>query len=212
MEQNRLAKAFLDMYDPQRQGTQVKVTCERGMDAYESVKAIHAIDNSYVNKIEYPKGGFDDQLKLVSKMLAGKSGTRVFYLELGGFDDHAQEKDQHAKLLKQLDESLASFYEDLKVQGLEDKVVTMAFSEFGRRVKENGSNGTDHGTAAPMFVFGGKVKGGMFGVYPSLSDLDQGDLKYNVDFRSVYYSLVEDWLRGDAQGVLGKSFEKLKLV
>jgi uncharacterized protein (DUF1501 family) len=79
-------------------------------------------------------------------------------------------------------------------------------------VKENGSGGTDHGTAAPVLVFGGKVKGGLYGVYPSLTELDQGDLKYQIDFRSVYYTLVEDWLKGDAKSVLGKSYEKLGFV
>jgi len=212
-EQNRLAKAFMDMYDPARQGTQIKVTCERGMDAYRSVEAIHSLTGGYQNKVEYPKSSnIARDLQLVSKLLSGSSGTRVFYVELGGFDDHAQEKDQHAKLLKQLDEAVGAFYKDLEAQGLQDRVVTMAFSEFGRRVKENGSGGTDHGTAAPVLVLGGKVKGGMYGVMPSLTNLDNGDLKYEVDFLSVYYTLVENWLKGDARTVMRGSFEKLAFV
>ncbi|OXM86620.1 DUF1501 domain-containing protein [Paenibacillus rigui] len=211
-DQNRLAQAFLDMYDPGRQGTQVKVTCEHGQDAYKSVEAIHSLTNAYANKVEYPKSGIARDLQLVSKMLAGKSGTRVFYVELGGFDDHVQEKEQHAKLLKQLDEAVGTFYKDLEAQGLQDRVVTLTFSEFGRRVRENGNGGTDHGTAAPVFVLGGKVKGGMYGVMPSLTNLDNGDLKYEVDFRSVYYTLVDNWLKGDAQTVLQKSYEKLAFI
>lgn len=212
LEYNRIAKAFLDMYDPKRQRTHIAVTCQRGMDAYESVQAIHALGDAYRNKVEYPQSNFAKDLQLVAKMLASGSGTRVFYVELGGFDDHAQEKEQHAKLLKQMDEGLSAFYKDLEAQGLEERVVTMAFSEFGRRVKENGSGGTDHGTAAPVLVFGGRVKGGLYGVYPSLTDLDQGDLKYDIDFRSVYYTLVEDWMKGDARSVLGKAYEKLGFV
>ncbi|ULL14222.1 DUF1501 domain-containing protein [Paenibacillus sp. H1-7] len=211
-EQNRLAKAFMDMYDPNRQGTQIKVTCERGSDAYQSVEAIHNLTSGYQNKVEYPKSNIARDLQLVSKLLSGQSGTRVFYVELGGFDDHAQEKEQHAKLLKQLDEAVGTFYKDLEAQGLQDRVVTMAFSEFGRRVKENGNGGTDHGTAAPVLVLGGKVMGGMYGVMPSLTNLDNGDLKYEVDFRSVYYTLVENWLKGDARTVLRGSFEKLAFI
>jgi uncharacterized protein (DUF1501 family) len=212
-DQNRLAKAFLDMYDPFRQGTQVKVTCEQGKDAYMSVEALHNLSNSYQNKIEYPKSNLAKDLQLASKMLSGNSGTRVFYLELGGFDDHANERDQQARVLKQLDEALGAFYRDLETQGLQDRVVTMIFSEFGRRVKENNSGGTDHGTAAPVFMIGGKVKGGLYGVQPSLTNLDKGgDLKYEVDFRSVYHTLVDSWLKGDAKTVLGKTYENLKFL
>lgn len=211
-DQNRIAKAFLDMYDPTRQLTQIQVACRSGKDAYASVEAIQAMDGIYPNKVQYPKSGIAKDLQLVSKMLAGNAGTRVFYVQLGGFDDHAQEKEQHAKLLKDLDMAVKAFYDDLEALGLQDRVVTMVFSEFGRRVKENGSGGTDHGTAAPMFIMGGSVKGGLYGGYPKLTDLDKGDLKYEVDFRSVYYSLIEDWMKGDAKGTLGKTFEKFSFV
>lgn len=212
-DQNRLAAAFLDMYDPFRQGTQVKVTCEQGKDAFQSVEALHQLSNTYQNKIEYPKTNIARDLQLASKMLAGKSGTRVFYLEIGGFDDHANEKEQQARVLKQLDEGLGAFYKDLEAQGLQDRVITMTFSEFGRRVKENSSGGTDHGTAAPMFIIGEKMKGGLYGIQPSLTNLDKGgDLKYEVDFRSVYYTVVDSWLQGDAKTVLGKTYEKINFI
>ncbi|WP_248930277.1 DUF1501 domain-containing protein [Paenibacillus hamazuiensis] len=211
-DQNRLSKAFLDMYDPQRQIARVQVTCQRGVDAYESVEAIHALAGAYQNKIEYPKSGFAKDLQLVVRLLAGGAGTRVFNVQLGGFDDHADEKNMHAKLLLQMDQALSAFYRDLEAHGLQDRVVTMTFSEFGRRVRENGSGGTDHGTAAPMFVFGGRVKGGLYGTQPSLTNLDNGDLKYEVDFRSVYYTLLDNWLKGDAKGALGQTYEKLAFV
>ncbi len=211
-DKNRLAQAFLDMYDPDRQGTQLSVTSQYGWDAYNSVEAIHGLANSYANKIEYPQSGIAKDLQVVVKMLAGKSGTRVFYVQAGGFDDHAVEKDQHAKLLQEIDEGISAFYQDLEFQGLENQVMTMAFSEFGRRVKENGSGGTDHGTAAPVVILGGKIKGGVYGAAPNLGNLDNGDLKYDIDFRTVYYTIVDNWLQGDAQSVLGKSYEKLTFV
>jgi uncharacterized protein (DUF1501 family) len=210
VEQNRIAQAFLDMYDPKRQGVQLQVACRRGVEAYESVAAIQSLGSSYRNKVVYPKTGIGKDLQLVSQILTGQSGTRVFYAQLGGFDDHAQEKQQHAKLLEDLDVAVTAFYADLEEQGLADRVVTLAFSEFGRRVKENGSGGTDHGTAAPVFVMGNKVKGGLYGVYPSLTNVDRnGDLKYEVDFRSVYHTLIDRWLQGDAKSTLAKTYENL---
>jgi uncharacterized protein (DUF1501 family) len=212
LEKNRLAKAFMDMYGIDGQMEQLRVTCGRGADAYHSVEAIQSLSAGYQKKVEYPNTNFSRDLQLVSKLLAGKSGTRVFYVQLGGFDDHALEREQHARLLKELDEGLGAFYKDLEAQGLGERVVTMAYSEFGRRVKENGSGGTDHGTAAPVFVLGSRVKGGLYGAYPSLTNLDSGDLKYEVDFRSIYYSIVDGWLKGDAVSVLGKAYEKLAFV
>jgi uncharacterized protein (DUF1501 family) len=212
LDKNRIAKTFMDMYGANSQLEQLKVTGQRGVETYQSVEAIHALSSNYQMIVEYPNTVFSKDLQIISKLLAGKSGTRVFYVQLGGFDDHAVEKEQHAKLLKQLDEGLSTFYKDLEAQGLQDRVVTMTFSEFGRRVKENGSGGTDHGTAAPMLVLGSRVKGGLYGAYPSLTNLDNGDLKYEVDFRSVYYTLVDGWLKGDAKSVLGKTYEKLAFI
>ncbi|WP_328803507.1 DUF1501 domain-containing protein [Paenibacillus silvestris] len=212
MDKNRITKAFLDMYGDQNQMEQLRVVAGRGYEAYKSVEAIQSLTAAYVNKVEYPKTNFASDLQLVAKLLAGKSGTRVFNVQIGGFDDHADEKEQHARVLTQVDQGLTAFYKDLEAQGLQDRVAIMMFSEFGRRVKENGSGGTDHGTAAPMFVIGGKVKGGLYGAYPSLSNLDNGDLKYEVDFRSVYSTLVDSWLKGDAATVLGKPYESLKFI
>jgi uncharacterized protein (DUF1501 family) len=212
LDKNRIAKTFMDMYGMKDQVESLKVTSQRGAEAYQSVEAIHALSSDYQKKVEYPNTSFAKDLQIISKLLAGKSGTRIFYVQIGGFDDHFDEKNVHAKVLKQLDEGLSAFHKDLEAQGLQDRVVSMVFSEFGRRVKENGSGGTDHGTAAPMLVMGGRVKGGLYGAYPSLTRLDNDDLKYEVDFRSVYYTLVDSWLKGDAAGVLGKSYEKLAFI
>ncbi|CAN7336033.1 DUF1501 domain-containing protein [Paenibacillus sp. LjRoot56] len=212
MDKNRITKAFLDMYGASNSFDQLRVISARGSEAYKSVEAIQSLAATYTKKIEYPNTNFARDLQLVTKLLAGKSGTRLFNVEVGGFDDHADEKLQHAQMLTQVDEGLTAFYQDLQAQGLQDRVAVMVFSEFGRRVKENGSGGTDHGTAAPMFVIGGKVKGGLYGAYPSLSNLDNGDLKYEVDFRSVYSTLIDSWLNGDTATVLGKTYENLKFI
>lgn len=211
--QNRIAQSFLDMYDPKKQSVRIQVACRCGAEAYESVAAIQSLGAAYRNKIEYPKSAIGGDLQLIAQLLSGQSGTRVFYAQLGGFDDHAQEKVQHARLLKEMDAAIAAFYADLEENGLAERVVTVIFSEFGRRVKENGSGGTDHGTAAPVFVLGRKVKGGLYGAYPSLTDIDRnGDLKYEVDFRSVYFTLIDRWLAGDAKGVLARTYENIGFI
>jgi len=115
--------------------------------------------------------------------------------------------------LERVDSGINAFHQDLVQMGVANDVLIMTFSEFGRRVKENGSQGTDHGTAAPLFVLGNRVKGGLFGQYPSLSQLDNnGDLIYTVDFRSVYATILEDWLKADAKTILRGSFENLGFV
>jgi uncharacterized protein (DUF1501 family) len=114
--------------------------------------------------------------------------------------------------MRNFGDALAAFLEDLKRQGVSKKVVVAVFSEFGRRVKVNASQGTDHGVAGPMFVIGDDVKGGLKGTYPSLTDLDKGDLKMSVDFRTVYASLLEDWIKVEHQRVLGQKFDKLSLL
>jgi uncharacterized protein (DUF1501 family) len=138
--------------------------------------------------------------------------TRVYYAHIGGFDTHGGQKGAHERLLEELSGGIAAFYRDLEQQGNADRVLTIAFSEFGRRVAENASGGTDHGTAAPMFIVGGGVKPGIYGRQPSLTDLDQGDLKYAVDFRSVYATTIERWMRADAAKVLGARFDSIPFL
>jgi uncharacterized protein (DUF1501 family) len=207
-QKNRLARAFQSMYGLQLNNTKIQVTASRGTDAYSSVSAIQSLVSQYDNRTEYPAGAFAEDLRLVVKLLSSGSGTRVFWTELDGFDDHADERGQHAELLAVYDNAISAFYQDLELHGLAEDVVVLTFSEFGRRVKENGTGGTDHGAAAPVFLLGGRVSGGMYGEYPSLTKLDNnGDLKYNVDFRSIYASLLDGWLGGDVKEVLGKSYE-----
>ena len=155
---------------------------------------------------------FDATLKLVAETIVSGLGVRVAHVTLGGFDNHAREKPVHDKLLLDLDQALAAFMQDLQGHGFGDRVLVMTWSEFGRRVKENGSAGTDHGTAAPMFLLGAPVKGGLYGQQPSLNDLDSGNLKFTTDFRSVYASVLEGYLQAPASDLLGANYEILPLL
>lgn len=158
-------------------------------------------------------GELGRQLEMVKRMIAAGLDTKVYYVTLGGFDTHAGQTGRHGSLMTQLGEAVGDFIASLKSDGLLDRVTLMTFSEFGRRVNENGSQGTDHGAAAPLFIAGGGVKPGVYGAHPSLEPdkLDAGDLRWNTDFRSVYASVLSDWLKADAKQILGGPFEKLPL-
>jgi uncharacterized protein (DUF1501 family) len=154
----------------------------------------------------YPPSQLAQSLSLVSRMIAGGLTARVYYVSHGGFDTHNNQSGTHQRLLTELDGALKAFFADLKSQGHADRVCLMTFSEFGRRVGENASGGTDHGTAAPLFVMGAGVKPGLYGKQPSLTDLDKGDLKFTTDFRSVYATVLDRWLKAPAEKILGKAF------
>lgn len=161
--------------------------------------------------VAYPGHGLANQLKMIGAMIRDGMPTRVYYASMGGFDTHGGQLGTHANLMRQLGESLNAFQRDLREQRNDARVTTMVFSEFGRRVKQNASGGTDHGTAAPMFLVGPAVKPGVWGDHPSLTDLDQGDLKFGVDFRSVYASVLEDWMQAPSEKVLRGRFANPKL-
>ncbi len=153
--------------------------------------------------VTYPNTNLAGQLRMVGAMIRAELPTRVYYVTLGGFDTHANQAGQHARLLEQVGNALNAFYRDLQAQGNTSRVLTMVFSEFGRRVAQNGSGGTDHGTAAPMYFIGDMVRPGLLGAHPSLTRLDGGDLIHNTDFRTVYASILEDWMGADSMQVLG---------
>ncbi len=157
--------------------------------------------------VEYPRNPLGQQLQMVAAMIRAELPTRVYYVSMGGFDTHAGQPGAHANLMTQLGSAILAFTKDLKAQGNDGRVLTMTFSEFGRRVKQNASQGTDHGTAAPMFLVGPMVRPGVLGYHPSLTDLDQGDLKFSVDFRSVYAAVLESWLKTDSRPVLKGAFK-----
>lgn len=166
-------------------------------------------------QMAYPSNELGRQLAMVSSMIAAGLKTRVYYVTLGGFDTHAGqggEQGRHGQLMQQVSSSLAAFYADLKKQGNDTRVMTMTFSEFGRRVAQNASGGTDHGAAAPLILCGPMVKSGVLGKHPSLTDLDSGDLKYRADFRNVYAGVLEGWLKADAKKVLGAAFSPAPIM
>jgi uncharacterized protein (DUF1501 family) len=176
-------------------------------NAQQGSKQLQEADAAYKPAVQYPTGGFADGLKVLAEAIVQGLGLRVGYITLGGFDTHAnQVKDQPA-LLKTLAEGVSAFYADLAAHGKADDVVVMTWSEFGRRVHENGNQGTDHGTAAPLFVLGNAVTGGIYGEPPNLGNLDQtGNLKFTIDFRQVYATILDRWLGASSQAVLGGSY------
>jgi uncharacterized protein (DUF1501 family) len=177
------------------------------IDAQTGGKQLQDADANYHSTVTYPQDSFGQGLKVLAEAIVADLGLRVGYVTLGGFDTHANQQDTHAQLLKALADGLAAFYEDLVQHGKADNVVVMTWSEFGRRVEENGSQGTDHGTAAPMFVLGNPVSKGIYGEPPSLSSLDNfGNLKYTTDFRSIYATMLDRWLGASSKDILGGSF------
>ncbi len=167
---------------------------------------------SYQRSLTYPTDPFSQQLALAAQIIGSDIGTRVIFVSIGSFDTHAGQRNQQDRLLGYLSNGLRAFYQDLAAHGNADRTLVLTFSEFGRRVQQNASNGTDHGTAMPMFALGGKVKGGVYGTHPSLTDLDHGDLKFNVDFRSVYATVLDKWLGRDSAQVIGSSFDPVAFV
>ncbi len=165
--------------------------------------------------VQYPRNALGQQLAMVAAMIRAKLPTRVYYVSLGGFDTHAGQggvNGQHANLLRTFGSCVKAFQDELKAQQDHERVLTMSFSEFGRRVYQNASGGTDHGAAAPMFLFGPMVDAGVLGRHPSLKDLDSGDLKYNIDFRSVYSAVLQQWLGADPKAILKGSYRPAKVL
>ncbi len=163
----------------------------------------------------YPRSELGRQLAMVAAMISANLKSRVYYVTLGGFDTHAGQggaQGRHGNLLNDYAQSVKAFYDDLKAQGNDGRVLTMTFSEFGRRVGQNASGGTDHGAAAPMFFVGPMVRPGVQNAHPSLTTLDDGDLKYGVDFRSVYAGVLKEWLRADPNQVLGRAWSPMRLL
>ncbi len=160
----------------------------------------------------YPETPIGRSLALAAQVIGSKLGTRVIFVKLGSFDTHTTQKGTQDRLLADFAGGISAFYADLAAHGSADRVLTMTFSEFGRRVAENGSRGTDHGTAAPVFMIGGGVKGGLYGEHPSLDALDAGNMRFTTDFRSVYATVLEKWLKRPSSGVVGAGFAALPML
>ncbi|GAB4332501.1 MAG: DUF1501 domain-containing protein [Dehalococcoidia bacterium] len=178
--------------------------------AVTSSRELAATADLYTPAADYPESSFGSGLSLLAQALVGGLGMRVGHITIGGFDTHSSQLDNHEELLRSLDEGLTAFYRDLEAHGLQDDVVVLTWSEFGRRVAENASGGTDHGAASVLFALGGTVQGGLFGEQPRLDALvDNGNLGYTTDFRSVYATITERWLGVPADAVLGESWPQL---
>src|SRR5439155_23802286 len=179
--------------------------------AYDSSRRLEALVKPSTGGSKYPAFGLARRLELIAQIIKAGFGTRIYYTSLDGFDTHANQLAAHAALLTELSDSLAAFHADLAAAGQADRVAVLTFSEFGRRVAENASQGTDHGAAAPLFVVGPVAKPGLVGEHPSFDDLDDGDLKHHTDFRRVYAALLDAWLGLPAAPIVGPEYAPMDL-
>lgn len=182
------------------------------LDAYATSRQLDELKNANDEDYGYPNSDLGQRLKMVAKLLTAGWPSRVYYTVQPGYDTHQAQLFQHSRLLRDLSDSVAAFQKDLKASKLDERVITLCFSEFGRRVAENGSAGTDHGTAGPVFVVGQSVKGGVFGGTPSLIDLDDDNLKTSLDFRCAYATVIDRWLGADSTAVLEGKFDPLPFL
>ncbi len=180
--------------------------------AFHGGDALRSQIAGYTPAVKYPGDNFSKQLQLAAQLIGSRTGTRIIFVSLGSFDTHVGQRNQQDRLLGYMGSGLLAFYRDLSAHGHANRVLTMTFSEFGRRVAQNAGNGTDHGTAMPLFLIGGKVKGGIYGEHPSLTDLDHGDLKFSTDFRSVYATVLDRWLGRAPDGILFGNYQTLAFV
>jgi uncharacterized protein (DUF1501 family) len=182
------------------------------MDALVTEKKVQRVLGGYQPSATYPANPFAASLRNVAALIASGLPTRVYFVSLTGFDTHSNQANAQANLLTTLSDGLAAFQQDLERHRLDGQVTTMTFSEFGRRPSENESRGTDHGTAAPLFVMGSRVKGGLHGTPPALNLAHNQDLTFSTDFRSVYATMLDRWLGCPSETVLGGKFAPLPIV
>ncbi len=181
-------------------------------NTYASSRRLQEIGKNYVPKAPYPNTPLANRLKLAAQLIDANLGARVFYVAIDGFDTHATQAPAHVNLLTQVSGAMTAFFKDVSARGHRERVLMMTFSEFGRRARENGSRGTDHGSAAPMFLIGGKVEPGVVGAHPSLTDTPLGNLTHHTDFRSVYATVLEKWLGVKSEPVVGAAFRPLDVL
>ncbi len=181
-------------------------------DAEDTSARIREAALAYRTPVEYPDTALAHTLKDVAALIASPLKTRVYSMTYGGFDTHSEQFAAHNNLMSSLDGVLGAFAKDLTRSEAGRETVVLVFSEFGRRLKENGSQGHDHGKAGPMFVLGERVRGGLYGKHPSLTSLAHGDLEFTTDFRSVYATLIKRWFRADDKAVLGRSYPQLDFL
>jgi len=181
-------------------------------DAQRSSEELPKLVAGYKVKASYPASALGRSLALAAQIVGSNLGTKAIYVEHGSFDTHVNQKATQDRLLKEFSDAIAAFYDDLAAHGNDRRVLTVTFSEFGRRIEENGNHGTDHGEASPLFMIGGGVRGGVYGAAPDLVATNMGNVRFSVDFRSVYATVLERWLGRPSAPVLGGRFDSLRVL
>lgn len=191
------------------QGSATRVVQDANKAALDAISILNQQLKNYQVKQTYANDAFGNGFKQIAQLIATSPATRVVYFSAGGFDTHARQVETQDKLLANFANAVSAFQAEMEACGKADKVLVLTFSEFGRRVQENGSQGTDHGHGAPMFLIGKNVKGGLHGPPPDLANLYQGDVAMHVDFRQVYATALDQWMGGDSEIVLAQKFDHL---
>ena len=207
-------EAFSKMYGSGAGGDAVmEFLGQTGSDALKGADILRTAPEKYTSNVEYADNAFAKTMKSVAQVMLADLGTRIFYTQHGSFDTHSGELVSHAGLWDDISGAIGDFQDDLKEHGREDEAIIFIFSEFGRRIKDNGS-GTDHGSGGTAFIIGNSVKGGLYGEYPSLKeeDLLEGDLRFNNDFRSTYSTVLEQWLDLEAAPIVNGQFEQFDII
>jgi len=213
-ERARLLDRFARMYAPAiGTGATMDYLGQTGRDALMGADIIKAAPENYTSTIEYADNGIAKYLRDVARVHTANLGTQIFYTAHGPFDTHFNQPPMHARLWTEVSGAISDFFDDLREHDAADNLIMMIFTEFGRRVRDNGT-GTDHGAGGGAFIIGDQVKGGMYGNYPSLKpeDLNQGDLDPSYDFRGFYSSVVDQWLGLDPVPIVGGKFEQIQFV
>ena len=209
-QRNKILNRFTQMYTPTiGSGMVMEYLGETGLEAMKGADILKVAPERYSSNVEYADTVIARRLRDIARIHLANVGTRIFYCDYGSFDSHANQGDMLSNLWSDISAAVGDFFSDLKEHNADDNVIMLMFSEFGRRVQDNGS-GTDHGAAGAAFAIGESVKGGFYGEYPSrkASDLQQGDLVPNLDFRGLYSTVLEDWLGLDAIPIVKGNFEK----
>ncbi len=212
----RLADGAGDIADavgtPRRSASEDLLFVQRtAVAACDNAKRLESIESNELGR-GYPGFGLASRLSQIARLIGAGFPTRVYYTSLGGFDTHARQELTHPALLTELSESVGAFYRDLTARGEAQRVLLLTFSEFGRRVGENAGRGTDHGAAAPMILAGPPCRAGIVGGPPDLGNLDAGDVRHALDFRSVYADVLDRWLGVSSRAVLGSTFAPARVV
>jgi uncharacterized protein (DUF1501 family) len=208
-----LSKVLANEHDQKHQAKLAGYLYKTLRETVSSAEYVYEHNKAWIGTQTYPDTQLGKRMKTIASLILTQSETKVYYVSHGSFDTHVGQRNQQDKLFKQMDEAMMAFVAELKANNRFNDVLVMTFSEFGRRVGENASNGTDHGTASNMFFIGGGLKApGIYNEMSDLNDLDQGDLKYQIDFKQVYATVLNRWLDTDPQKILGRKYDQLKFI